>query len=400
MNVFIDLIKEYFTYKFIEVLAAICGFIVTLSVYHLFNLWLSGKIRSVFKRRSTIWLVAIILYSIYYLMFETGRSIEVRDHDMRIFWVSVILSFMCFNLYYLFTCKLSDSHRRWIPAVKFFIMFLMFWLFMASMMPLINFTENMNRSLEDILIGNYHLSEENRIFFFKKELIFNVIVALEATSVDFACRYVLKLQGERKKIKELENIRLREKLTQAQLDALHAKINPHFLYNALNSIAGLALTDGPKTRKMAISLSKFFRYSINREQSSLVTAGEELKMIETYLEIEKIRFEDQLNYEIIIQPGLEEIKIPRFIMQPLVENCVKHGLKGDKMGVTIRIQVENDGNKLVLSIQDNGKPFTENLEPGYGLKSVYDKLDLLFPEKYEVALFNAPLKQVRIQIET
>lgn len=398
MEALLHLIKEYFTYNFHELLAGICGLIVVLSIYHLFNRWLSAKITRIFYRRLVIWFLAMIILSAYYFLFETGRSIEVRGWDMMIYYVTVISSFVLFHLYYFLTFKLKNSPHRMIPALDFLIMFFMFWLFMASMLPMVHFIENMDRSFTDIIIGNYHLSEQIRIHVFKKELIFNIVVALEATSVDFICRYVLKLQQEQKKLKELENIKLREQLTKAQLDALHAKINPHFLYNALNSIAGLALTDGVKTRKMALALSNFFRYSINTEQNNLITAADEVKMVETYLEIEKVRFEDRLNYETIIQPGIEKILIPRFILQPLVENSVKHGLKGGDHNLFIRINIMQDVN-TILAVEDNGLPFSESLEPGYGLKSVYDKLDMLFPGKYEVALINIPLKQVRIQID-
>jgi sensor histidine kinase YesM len=399
MDVLSDFMREYFTIKFIELLAGLCGLIVVISLYHLFNSWLSSRIRSGIFRRFTVWVIAIIFFSFYYLLFETGRIDEVKERDMRIYYTTVISTFIFFHLFYLFTFKLSEKKMRWAPALKFVIMFLMFWVFMASMLPLDHFLENSNRSLQEILIGNYHLSEEIRIHSFKKEIIFNIVVAFEATMVDFGCRYVLKLQQERKKIKELQNIQLREQLTKAQLDALHAKINPHFLYNALNSIAGLALTDPQKTRSMAVSLSKFFRYSINGEQNNKVTIEDELNIVETYLEIEKIRFEDRLTYEINMQPGLEKQMIPRFILQPLVENSVKHGLKGGDHNLVIRINIGKEDKTFSLTVQDNGLPFPENLEPGYGLKSVYDKLDLLFPGKYEVALFNTPVKQVRIQID-
>jgi LytS/YehU family sensor histidine kinase len=193
---------------------------------------------------------------------------------------------------------------------------------------------------------------------------------------------------------------LKEQLTKAQLDTLHAKVNPHFLYNSLNSIAGLALTDGQKTQQMAVSLSKFFRYSINHEEDNLVTVSEELEMVETYLNIEQIRFEERLNFEVIKAPGTEGKKIPRFILQPLVENSVKHGMKGNEDNLFIRVQTQMEGQKLSLSVEDDGKPFGDEFVPGYGLKSIYDKLDILFPEKYEVALYNEPVKRVRILIET
>ena len=101
--------------------------------------------------------------------------------------------------------------------------------------------------------------------------------------------YLLEKAEEKKQRKIKETI-LEKELIHAQLEALHAKINPHFLYNSLNTIAGLALVDGEKTRQMALALSRFFRYSINKEQTNLICVSEEIEMINTYLDIEKIRF--------------------------------------------------------------------------------------------------------------
>jgi len=323
----------------------------------------------------------LAVYSVYYFTLLYGKIYYQLESNyeklvpyLHAYYSMAISAVVCFNLYYLFTFKLANS-SRWAQAVKNIIFFLLVILAMIG--------------------SNWPIYGTNLLH----TIPFYPMVALMVVLVDSGCRYVIRLQSLKKKAKELETLKLKDQLMQAQLDALHAKINPHFLYNSLNSIAGLALIDGHKTRKMAISLSKFFRYSINRENSNLTTVKEEMEMAETYLEIERVRFEERLNYEIHIEPGLEAFKIPRFILQPLVENSVKHGLRGDLRELFIRIHASYEGKKLSLSVQDNGLPFAENFEPGYGLKSVYDKLDLLFPGKYEVALYNNPEKQVRIIIE-
>lgn len=350
--------------------------------------------------------VIVAVYSIYFILFLTGRSIEVRKFDLHHYFSAITSFFVCYNLFYLTTHPLKDGNRNFTNIFRFFAFSLMIFLFFCCVDLLRNFMESNNQSFLDMLIGNRKtvdgepLSYENRIFFFRTKIIRYIMLALIAASIDAGYRYIIRLQQFRNKIKELETLKLKEQLTKAQLDALHAKVNPHFLYNSLNSIAGLALTDGQKTQQMAVALSKFFRYSINPKEDNLVTVGEELEMVETYLKIEQIRFEERLNFEIINAPGTKEIKIPRFILQPLVENSVKHGMKGNEHNLFIRIQAQIEGKKLSLSVEDDGQLFGEDLKPGYGLKSIYDKLDILFPEKYEVALYNEPVKQVRILIET
>lgn len=202
-------------------------------------------------------------------------------------------------------------------------------------------------------------------------------------------------KGLKMQEKELQISRLQQQLSQSQLDALSSKINPHFLYNALNSIAGLAASDGLKTRNMAIALSKLFRYNINKEESNYVSVKEELEMVLTYLEIEKIRFEQRLQYSCNVPADLEEELIPRHLLQPLVENAVKHGGSVDRLEISISLSKKEK--KIAICVADNGKPFDQDFSPGYGIKSLYDKLDLLTSESYEIAFENNP-KQVCISI--
>lgn len=209
------------------------------------------------------------------------------------------------------------------------------------------------------------------------------------------------LELDRKRVadeKELEMSKLRELKTKAELDALHSKVNPHFLYNALNSIADLSVTDGKKARKMTIALADLFRYSINYSQNNYATIRDEVAMTEVYLQIEKIRFEDQLNYSMDIDNGVTHYLVPRFILQSLAENAVKHGLKVTRQMTTILLEIKKHGDVIVINIVDNGPPFPDDLIPGYGIKSVYDKMDLLFPGQYEIHLNNQPRKQVSIYL--
>jgi sensor histidine kinase YesM len=198
--------------------------------------------------------------------------------------------------------------------------------------------------------------------------------------------------------KELEVSRLQQLKTKAELDALHSKVNPHFLYNALNSIADLSVTDGPKARKMTVALADLFRYSINYSDHNYSTVKEELEMTEVYLAIEKIRFEDKLNYSISLGKDVSYYLIPRFVLQPIVENAVKHGLKATGTMTEIKIDVHDGNNQLHISVADNGPKFPDDLVPGYGVKSIYDKLDLLFPGDYEIHFSNYPQKNVLINI--
>lgn len=232
----------------------------------------------------------------------------------------------------------------------------------------------------------------------KATLLFSFYNAATAGLIYASVSYV-ELERKRKlNEKELEVTRLMALKTKAELDALHSKVNPHFLYNALNSIADLAITDGKKARKMTIALADLFRYSINYSQNNFSSVNDEVSMTEVYLQIEKIRFEDQLNYTVSVDPDAGHYLVPRFILQPLVENAVKHGLKATGLMTEIHLSVRLENDSLQISVADNGPAFPDELTPGYGVKSVYDKMDLLFPGLYEIRFINQPQKQVALTL--
>jgi two-component system, LytTR family, sensor kinase len=235
---------------------------------------------------------------------------------------------------------------------------------------------------------------------YMKYVLSNSVYLAAATGIVYSVINYLDIERKRKfSEKELELSLLRELKTKAELDALHSKINPHFLYNALNSIADLAITDGKKARKMTVALADLFRYSINYSDHNYSSIKDEVEMAEVYLLIEKIRFEDKLTYSLNVDNELKHYLVPRFVLQPVVENAVKHGLKATGKMTEIVVEVKKSEQGLQLIVADNGPLFPQELSPGYGVKSMFDKLDLLFPGQYEVHYSNEPRKQVSIHIQ-
>jgi sensor histidine kinase YesM len=196
--------------------------------------------------------------------------------------------------------------------------------------------------------------------------------------------------------KEFEILRLKELKVRSDLNALQSKINPHFLYNALNSIAELCWKDAEKTERMALSLSKLFRYSINKEESDFNPLKNEIEIVSLYLSIEKERFGDNLNYEFDYGRDIENILIPKFTLQPLVENAIIHGISKSPNGGHIKLTIKKTENQLEIKVYDNGPDFPVNLMSGYGLQSIYDKLDILFPKRYSIELQNGTDKNITI----
>lgn len=231
------------------------------------------------------------------------------------------------------------------------------------------------------------------------DYLFNLIIVLGICSMLYAINYRKAREESILKEKELDLVKLKQLNTQVELDALQAKINPHFLYNALNSIAALIKDDPKQAEAMTLKLSTLFRYSINSNQESLITVQEELEIVNTYLAIEKIRFGNRIQFIYEVDDALLSCKIPRFLLQPLAENALKHGLKDRPNGGVLCIKIgPSEEGKFFVAIEDNGSAFPEELMVGYGLQSTYDKLALLFGTEANIRLMNEPNKAVYIEI--
>lgn len=202
----------------------------------------------------------------------------------------------------------------------------------------------------------------------------------------------------RLKERELDLIKVKQLKTQAELQTLQSKINPHFLYNALNSIASLIHEDADRAEEMTLMLSKLFRYSINSQQESMACVKDEMEIVNTYLAIEKVRFGDRITFNIHVDEALLSCRIPRFLIQPLVENALKHGLNNTAQNGRLTIELHKVTNRLLIKIADNGSPFPAELNMGYGLQSTYEKLKLLYQDDYDIQLTNNPQKQITISL--
>ncbi|MET0243683.1 MAG: histidine kinase [Flavitalea sp.] len=189
--------------------------------------------------------------------------------------------------------------------------------------------------------------------------------------------------------------RLRQLQSETELQALQSRINPHFLYNSLNSIASLIHEDPDKAEQMTIMLSKLFRYTINSAKENMHSLKDELDILRTYISIEQVRFGERMKFSIDADPGLEQVNVPRFLVQPLVENSIKHGLSNKSKEAEIRIVVKKEEQNIQVLVYDNGSPFPGDLRMGYGMQSTFDKLKLLYIDNYDVQLINDP-KHIKI----
>lgn len=165
--------------------------------------------------------------------------------------------------------------------------------------------------------------------------------------------------------------------------ALASQVQPHFLFNALNAVSGLLLTgETQRAERLTMALSGLLRRSIEASDSAaLVPLAEELEAVNGYLEVELVRFEDRLDVEIAVDPGLETAPVPPMLLQPLVENAIKHGVSRTESKVDIRISAHVEGEKLILEVRDNASPLSAApVAPGtgFGHRSISERLSLAY----------------------
>lgn len=222
---------------------------------------------------------------------------------------------------------------------------------------------------------------------FKKDQVIGVLKIYKATKNGISSVDVQLAEGLAKLFStqiELAEIDYNAKLLSiAELKALQAQINPHFLFNSINTIVSLCRIDPELARKLLINLGNFLRESF-KENEYIVDISNEIKHVEAYLEIEKARFGKKLN--VVYDINCDNFKIPHLVLQPLVENAVKHGIYPKKDGGTIYVMIHEDLEHYIIHIEDNGIGFDSGAHKpthhGIGIKNVDKRLQSIYGKDY------------------
>lgn len=195
---------------------------------------------------------------------------------------------------------------------------------------------------------------------------------------------------ENSKKAEIETLIFEAAVKDFELKTLKAQLNPHFMFNAMNSIRAL-IEEDPQNAKDAITkLSNLMRYTLKIERTETVPLSEELKTIQDYLDLEKIRFEERLNYKIYSTPDADRIEIPPMMVQTLVENGIKHGISKIKQGGNVNVDAKITGSNLIVEIRNSGKFDEDALKSsrGFGISNTKHRLSLLYGEDASLTLTN------------
>jgi two-component system LytT family sensor kinase len=191
--------------------------------------------------------------------------------------------------------------------------------------------------------------------------------------------YHLFIYSKELEAKNLNEAKLNLLVKESELNVLRSQLNPHFLFNSLNSISSLTISDPETARDMIIKLSEFLRYALKHGEREKTRFSDEIKNIELYLEIEKIRFGEKLIFEKEISKGCEEGLIPNMILQPLFENAVKHGVYESTEPITIHMSCKVVAKNLEICIRNNfDSQQVSRKGAGIGLRNVRNRLMLIY----------------------
>jgi sensor histidine kinase YesM len=204
---------------------------------------------------------------------------------------------------------------------------------------------------------------------------------------------------------ELRASQLEAQLSQAQLQALKMQLHPHFLFNTLHSISALLHKDTEAARKMITRLGDFLRLTLENSGTQEVTLKEEMEFLRCYLEIERIRFQDRLTTRVFIDPEALDTRVPNLILQPIVENAIRHGIAPRSTPGEIEIRAKQEDGFLRIQVLDNGPglPMNRNVDnlfkKGLGLMNTQTRLDRLYGAQHRFEIANGPKGGLAVTLE-
>jgi LytS/YehU family sensor histidine kinase len=327
------------------------------------------------KRNAAYWVCQILGWGIYTAVGAWGAAGQVGWRP------SVVIGF---PLFFVYSIALTHLLRREIQRRQ--------WLSLPNRyaLPRLLGASVLTGAIQALLviIGNVTIERGFRAVA-ESGVLIGTIVSITGVTVVWTTLYVAITAVRRYGEARRNTLRLQLALREAELRALGAQLNPHFLFNCLNTIRGMIVEDAARAQDMVTRLANILRYSLQQDRTHTVPLEREIEVVSDYLAIEGIRFEDRLRVQFSIDPAAARALVPSMLLQTLVENALKHGLANlpDGGELLIRAAIERDA--LVIEVENTGR-LTEP-QPGgtqIGLKNARERLRILYGEGASLNLAN------------
>ena len=319
--------------------------------------------------------VSPLSYNRAKIIFAIAWLIYLVNHTLLLIWygfsfrIAAIDAAFGANHLILASLVLINTLRYYLPRKERFIHLLAWCVFLTAIVILLNrweLTTILKQETDYVIFFNHSLII--RISFY-----FLIIGYVALMSVIWYNRVEQEEKDKRKQ--DLEKL-----AKDAELFKLRQQLQPHFLFNSLNSINALIGTRPEEARKMVQQLSDFLRATIRKEEHQWITLHEELQNLQLYLDIEKVRFGHRLSTNIVVEESIKNLKLPSLLLQPIVENAIKFGLYDTTGETNIQISAEQEENNLLIKVINPFDPETSSPQygTGFGLQSIQRRLYLLF----------------------
>ena len=213
-----------------------------------------------------------------------------------------------------------------------------------------------------------------------------VLAIAAAVGYFFFSKARLRATGELIQQERIQRLSSEKEALEANLRLLQAQIEPHFLFNTLSNVLSLIDTDPAKGKAMLSDLIRYLRTSLSRTRPDTTTLGQEMEMIKSYLSIQKVRMGERLTFAIDFPESLSERPLPPMLLQPLVENAVKHGLEPRVEGGKISVEASENGEVVRVTIADTGEGFSAYEQTGIGLANVRERIRLIYGDRGRLLL--------------
>jgi LytS/YehU family sensor histidine kinase len=205
-----------------------------------------------------------------------------------------------------------------------------------------------------------------------------IIVAIEGTTNYY----------ERYGREQLRSSQLQAQLAEAHLRTLQMQLQPHFMFNALNSLSDLVISEPKAALRLIARLGDFLRLTLQNSNAQWVSLRREVDFLDAYLEIERVRFADRLQVVFEIDPESLDAEVPNLILQPLVENAVRHGVASHIGPALIRLSAKRRGETLRIEVRDNGPGMPDSVREGLGIRNTRERLQQTYGSRYSFVLDN------------
>lgn len=340
------------------------------------------------------WLVPAALCVLLGIIFSTQQFVWAARSGEPVSWVGAFVDLMPYWLAWALLTpvigwlsrlyRIEKGHR-----ISSIVIHIVASIFLASIYPSFYI-------LIFVFTAGPQLDSRTHFFFFINAHVFGAVIYWAILSIILTLNYYRRYQDEK-----LGAVRLEGQLKEAELQSLRMQLNPHFLFNALHSVTALILkNENRQAVHMINRLSELLRFAIADNDTQWVSLKQELEFLDRYLEIERIRFQDRLKILVHIEPRTLQAEVPNFILQPLVENAIRHAVSKDSAAGTITLTAirRSENGNLYLEVRDDGPGLPAGwhniTNAGVGLKNIRARLEQLYGREFDFALRNGESRGV------